>query len=408
MLLGLLQEAWISIIASRLRTFLAMLGIIIGVSSVVLMIAVGSGSQKAVQDAINKLGSNILIIAPNSKQAGGLRSSNISRLAISEAALAAQLPTVLATAPTSRTKSFQVAGKRLNWSTQVIGTTPDFFFIREWVFALGDSFTDEDVRLSRRVAVIGATVASKMFGEENPFGQILRINNLSFFIVGVLEAKGQGFDGKDQDDIIYVPITSAQGKLSGKMELEGTVQNIFVKVVSKQEMENTALLITELLRERRKLTEAQSDYFTIRDLSAVTAVASETTRALSILLGSIASISLLVGGIGIMNIMLVTVSERTREIGIRKAIGATENNILLQFLLEAIVISGVGSIFGMALGFAGGLAVEKWVNMPVVYSMWSVFLSLGVALMIGILSGIYPAHKAAKLQPIEALRSVGA
>ena len=404
----LFREAWISVAASRLRTFLAMLGIVIGVGSVILMLAVGSGSQRQVQDAIDQLGSNLLIITPGSSDNKGLRSNSISKLTVKDAEAIAQLPTIFSASPATSQREFQVSAGSNNWNSRITGTTPEFFAIRNWVFAEGQSFTAEDQRLGRRVAVIGATVATELFGEQAPLGMTFRINGLPFQVVGLLESKGQGFDGRDQDDAIFIPITTAESKLWGYMFASGVVQFIFAEAISKDDLELATEDITQLLRERNKLKETEADNFTVRNLTAIARVATDTTKALSILLGAIASISLIVGGIGIMNIMLVTVAERTREIGIRKAVGATRRHILSQFLMEAILIAGVGSAIGLAAGLGLGFAAEEWMSVPVEYSLWSVVMALGVAVGVGLASGLYPAFKAARMNPIEALRSVGA
>jgi putative ABC transport system permease protein len=399
------REAWISITASRLRTFLAVLGIVIGVGSVILMLAVGSGSRQAVQDAINKLGSNLLIISPGNSDNKGLRSNSISELTVKDAEAIAQLPSIYSAAPATSQREFQVSASSKNWNTRITGTTPEFFDIRNWTFAEGQPFTAEDQRLGKRVAVIGSTVAMQLFGSEPPLGMTFRINGLPFQIIGVLEAKGQGFDGRDQDDAIFIPITTAESKLWGYTFSAGIVQFIFAEAIGKEELETATDEITQLLRQRNKLRETDADNFTVRNLTSIARVATDTTKALSILLGAIASISLIVGGIGIMNIMLVTVTERTREIGIRKAIGATKKNILTQFLMEAILIAGVGSLIGLATGIGLGFAAEHWMSVPVQYSVWSAIMALGVAVGVGLASGLYPAFKAAGMEPIEALRT---
>ncbi len=395
MFLGLLHEALISIGANRLRTFLAILGIVIGVASVVLMLAVGRGSQLAVEESINKLGSN-------------LQNTNISELTAKDAEAMALLPSVIAAAPSTPMITMQANAGKNNWSTRVVGTTDDFFPIRKWEFSEGDAFSVEDMRLGRRVAVIGATVADKLFPGETALGGALRINDMPFRIIGVLSPKGQDFSGRDQDDAVYVPLLTAQTKLPNDYAIAGTVQVIYAQAASREVIDFAIEELTDMQRYRHKLRDSEADDFTIRSLSSITQTATDTSEALSMLLGAIASISLIVGGIGIMNIMLVTVAERTREIGIRKAIGANDNQILLQFLFEALLIALTGCIIGLIIGIGGGLAAHTYVKVPIEYSLWSVALALAVAALIGLASGIYPAMKAAALQPIEALRSVGA
>lgn len=405
---ALIREAWVSISASRLRTFLAMLGIVIGVSSVVLLMAIGAGSRHAVEDAINKLGSNLLMVTPSVSVNAGLRSNSISRLGLKDAEGIAQLSSVIAVAPSTFGRSYQVAAGNMNWNTSVVGTTPEYFSIRNWNLADGAPFTADDVRLGKRVAVLGATVAEKLFNGDSKVGRMMRINGVPFVVGGVLEARGQGIDGRDQDDTIFVPIITARNVLLGQNFGISVVQTIYVQAASPDTVDDAAEDVTSLLRQRHRLREAAADDFTIRNLSAIMQTAADTSRSLSLLLGAIASISLVVGSIGILNIMLVTVTERTREIGIRKAIGATQNQVLTQFLLEAIIISCAGSMIGLIIGIGGGFGAEKWFSIPSDYTMWSVVLALVVAVVVGLASGMYPAYKAAKLEPIEALRTVGA
>jgi putative ABC transport system permease protein len=404
---GLYHEAWVSIAASRLRTFLAMLGIVIGVGSVILMLAVGAGSRATVQAAIDKLGTNLIIITPGSREVKGVTTSTVSDLTVGDANAIGQLETVIDSAPATQGREFQISLGNTNMNTRVTGTTSSFFPIRAWTFAGGNNFTEEEERLGKRVAVIGATIAAGLFQGEDAIGRNFRINGIPFTVVGILEPKGQGFDGRDQDDTIIIPLNTARSKLWGYNFSEGIVQYIFAEAASKEEVEIAFDDIANLLRERHKLRETEPDDFSIRNLSSIAQVATDTTKALSILLGAIASISLVVGGIGIMNIMLVTVTERTREIGIRKAIGATKNSILIQFLMEAILIAGAGSFIGFISGIGFGIAAEHWGGITVQFSMWSVVLSLGVAIGVGITSGLYPAFKAAHMEPIEALRNVG-
>jgi putative ABC transport system permease protein len=406
MFLALFNEAWISIGTNRLRAFLAMLGIVIGVGSVVLMLAIGAGSKHVVEKAIASLGSNILIITPGITVNNGVHSNALSELDLKDPDAIAGLDSVLAAAPATYPRSFQIASGKLNWSTQVTGTTPDYFTVRDWIFSEGQPFTGDDVRLGHRVAVIGATVAANIFPEEDPLGRAMQLNGAPYQIVGVLETKGQGLDGRDQDDAVFVPIITAKTHLWGQTFFSSIVELIYVKTVSAETMESATDDIISLLRQRHRVREGADNDVLVHNLASITQVASDTAQALSLLLGAIASISLVVGSIGIMNIMLVTVTERTREIGIRKAIGATEHHILLQYLMEAIMISCVGSMVGLMVGFAGGMAAETWFFVTVEYSVWFVVLALTVAVGIGVISGIYPAYKAAKMQPIDALRTV--
>lgn len=401
---SLLREAWLSISAGRLRTFLAMLGIVIGVSSVVLMIAIGSGSSRQVEKAIKQLGTNLLIVSPGVSSTRGFLQGGISKFEIRDATLLSQLPSVAAAAAFTDYRSFQARSSFGNWGTGIMGTTESGLSIRNWEFASGAGYTAEDVKKGSRVAVLGNTVAKKLFGDRPAIGLNIQINSLSFRVIGTLKPKGQSMDGRDQDNIIFIPITTAQAKLWGFNYWQGVVQTLNVQAVSKHYLSKATEEIRDAMRTRFKLKSTEEDNFIVTNLSSITQTASDTTRSMSILLASIASISLIVGGIGIMNIMLVTVSERTREIGIRKAIGASEHIIMLQFLLEAIFIAFVGSLIGLMLGFGLGFLAQHHFNVPVYYSLWSVVTSLGVASAVGIMSGLYPAYKAARLQPIEALR----
>jgi putative ABC transport system permease protein len=412
MFLPLLKEAWISIGTNRMRMFLAMLGIVIGVGSVVLMLAIGSGSKRAVEDAIHSLGSNLLIVNP----AGGGNTMRHSRansnLNIKDAEAIGQLSTVAGAAPTTDQRHFTIERGQFKRATQVMGTSHSYFAIRNWPIAEGDSFSDDDVQLGNRMVVLGMTVYKQLFLDEqgqgiSPVGSVVHINGSDFHVSGVLAPKGIGFDGSDQDDAVFIPIIAAQTHLWSQYEASRIVQTILVQAGSAQLIDVATEDVMNLLRQRHQLGDAEENTFMIRSLASLTQTATDTTQAMSILLGAISSISLVVGGIGIMNIMLVTVTERTREIGIRKAIGATESNILLQFLLEAVMISIVGSLIGLVIGVGGGLAAQRWFGVRVEYSIWSVLLALGVAFGIGVASGLYPAYKGAKLQPIEALRSLG-
>jgi len=403
----IVQEATISLAGYRLRAFLAMLGIIIGVASVVLMLAVGNGSRRIIEEAIMALGTNQLVITPGTTVTKGLRSSDLSSFTMGDVTAIAQLPTVTNAAPATYPRNFPASYGKLNWDTPTTATTPEYLLIRNWQFTSGAGFTAADVHGNKRVAVLGATVAGKLFGNDDPTGRIFTINKMPFAIAGVLKPKGQSMDGRDQDDVVFLPITTGKTYLWGTDSTTSLVQVIYVQVASREVMDEAIDQVTQMLRKRFHLRETESDSFTVHNLTAIKQVAADTNRTFTLLLQAIASISLLVGSIGIMNIMLVTVTERTHEIGIRKAIGATKGQIMFQFLLEAVILSFVGSITGLALGFAVGLAAQNWANVPVEFSIVSVCLSLVMAAGIGVISGLYPAWKAAHMQPIDALRIPG-
>ena len=401
----MLSEAWHAMSANRLRTFLTMLGMIIGVGAVILMMAIGEGAQQSIKRSIDSMGSNLFVILSGSSSTSGSRSGsgNSSALNINDANAVGDLEDIAAIAPIS-TGNAQIIFSGNNWNTSIIGTSPTYFSIRGWNVDSGELFSDADIRSANRVALIGKTVAENLFGDDiDPIGKTIRIKKSPFTILGVLESKGQSFDGRDQDDTIIVPITTAQRKLFGN-QIPGSVRMIMAQAKSEKYMGVAEDAINDLIRQRHNIRENAESDFSVRNLTAMAKTASDTAKTMSMLLGAIASISLLVGGIGIMNIMLVSVTERTREIGIRMAIGAREKDILLQFLLEACVISIVGCVIGVALGLGGALLVKKMVGAEILISMQSVVLAFSVAASVGVFFGYYPASKAAKLHPIEALR----
>jgi putative ABC transport system permease protein len=357
-----------------------------------------------VSESIASMGSNLFIVLSGSTTAGGLRqgAGTVPTLTLDDAQAISELPEIAAVAPTF-SNTAQLIYASSNWSTLVSGTTPAFLSVREWTVSSGEAFSDSDVRSATRVLLMGQTVVRNLFGDEDPVGKMVRVKNSPFLVIGVLAPKGQSLDGRDQDDTVFIPITTAQRQLFGT-EFPGMVRFIMVKAKSADVMDRAEREMIELLRARHRINERQEDDFTVRNLTAVAQAAAGTTKAMATMLGAIASVSLLVGGIGIMNIMLVSVTERTREIGIRMAIGARQRDILLQFLFEAVMISLAGSLIGVVLGIACAYFFSRFNDALVVVTLSSVLLAFGVAVAVGVFFGFYPARKAANLKPIEALR----
>ncbi len=395
--------------ANRLRTFLTMLGMIIGVAAVILMLAFGRGAQESVNKSIADMGTNLLMILSGSTTSGGLRMGmgSTPTLTIEDARAIAELPSIeRASAVMSGTAQLVQGGN--NWSSLVYGVTPDYLEVRNWALASGNSFDEAALRSATQVALLGQTVADNLFPDgENPLGKTIRIKNMPFLVIGLLEVKGQSMEGRNQDDAVVIPVTTAQRRLFGT-RFRGSVQYIMAQAVSAELAKEAEQEITQLLRQRHQLGDNEQnrkpDDFTLRNLSELAQTAAVAARAFALLLGAIASISLLVGGIGIMNIMLVSVTERTREIGIRLAIGARRRDITLQFLLESILISLCGCLIGLIIGVGGSWLGQRLFDLPVLVTPSSVLLALSVASSIGIFFGLYPARRAARLNPIDALR----
>ncbi len=401
---AMLLEAWSAMGANKLRTFLTMLGMVIGVGAVILMSSIGEGTQAKVKESIASMGSNLFIILAGSSTSGGARmgSGGVQTLTASDATAIGELSSVAAAAPVA-SGTAQMVYQSANWNVQIMGTTPEFLQVRDWTLESGLGFGDSDVRGSTRVVILGKTVVQNLFGEEDPVGKTIRIKQSPYLVVGVLASKGQSLDGRDQDDTALVPVSTAQTKLFGS-QFKGTVRFIMVQASSEEVMPKAEKEMVQLLRQRHKLRESAEDDFSIRNLTALANTAAETTKAMSLMLAAIASISLLVGGIGIMNIMLVSVTERTREIGIRIAIGARQREILVQFLLEALMISIIGCLIGVGLGVGGAMMVENFLPIKALVTQNSILISFVVATGVGVFFGFYPAYKASKLEPIEALR----
>lgn len=387
--------------ANKLRAMLTMLGIIIGVGAVIAMVSIGMGVKDKVSTSIAGLGSNLLVVTPGAAKTGGSKQAAGSGITLNEkdaVAIAQEVPGVNLVAP-AVSRQYQVVFSNQNWTTSVQGTTPDIMGVRNYNLEEGSFFTTQDVETRARVAVLGKTVAENLFNGVTPIGQTIRINNAPFQVVGVLEAKGESAGG-NQDDTVIIPLKTAQERLMGITY----VQNINIQATGTDVINQAQEDVTALLRARHNLAATTPDDFTVRNMVAVMATADETTSMITALLGVVAGLSLLVGGIGIMNIMLVSVTERTREIGIRKALGARYNNILLQFLIEAVVISVAGGLLGIALGIGASYVVSSIAGWKTIISSLAIIAAFGFSVMIGLFFGIYPARKAALLDPIDALR----
>lgn len=390
---------------NKMRSFLTMLGIIIGIASVIAMVAIGAGASKIISDQIASVGSNILLVLPGSRTSGGMRLGHGSTptLTYDDAkAIRKECPSVALAAPVVRGAAPVVYGN-MNWSTSIMGITPEYLAVRDWRVEAGRSFIHSDVESAAKNCLIGQSVAENLFGAEDPVGKIIRVKKLPFTVVGVMDAKGRSPQGGDQDDIVFVPLPTAQRKLFGS-QFPNSVGQIMIQARSEDELGGAQNQVEALLTQRHKIGPGRDADFTVRNLTELMAVAEESSKAMSLLLGAVASISLIVGGIGIMNIMLVSVTERTREIGIRMAIGARRKDILLQFLTEAVLLTFIGGLIGMALGVGGAGLVSVIFEWPTLISINAIAMAFGFSGAIGVFFGFYPARKAASLNPIEALR----
>lgn len=397
------SEAWISITSYKLRTFLTTLGIMIGVAAVVLMVAVGQAVQKVIDDSFASMGGNLLIVLPGASSSGGVRTA-MGRWTVSRQDMDAikDLKDVRTTSYASMAGVQAVYGKN-NWSVNVTGTTPDYLDVGNWEIDRGIAFSARDLKSAASYVILGQTVVDELFGLESPIGKTIRLQNIPFMVIGTLKSKGPGLTGDDQDNLILMPFTTLRQKIRGSRQPQ--MVNIgFVKVETEDKLDAVMQRVSYLLRARHHLKEMDEDDFTIRNMAELVAQVKKIGFYLSLLLGAIASISLVVGSIGIMNMMLVSVTERTREIGTRKALGAPNKWIMTQFLVESILISFMGSFMGLVLGVGlsqiGGAVFEK--EVPI--SIWTVIVSVSVAIVVGVLSGLFPAVKAMKLDPIDALR----
>jgi putative ABC transport system permease protein len=399
---NILLSAFRALQRNKMRSFLTMLGIIIGVAAVIAMLAIGQGAEYSVKQQIAALGTNVLMVYPGAQQQAGVRSSAGSATTLTEddaLAITRECSAVQYISPGAFAGGQIIAGN-LNWSTAIQGVGSDYLEIRQWPIEYGDFLTDQDIKAAAKVCILGKTVADNLFPESSPVEQTIRIRNVPFKVVGVLTRKGQNAMGQDQDDVILAPYTTVIRRLSHWPNL----RFILVSASSLNDISVAQKQISDLLRMRHKIQPYDADDFTIRNQTDLAATATATTQILTILLASIASVSLLVGGIGIMNIMLVSVTERTREIGIRMSIGARARDILTQFLIEALVLSLLGGITGIILGVAGSQIISSLAKWPTIITAFSIILSFGFSIAIGIFFGFYPARKAALLNPIDALR----
>jgi putative ABC transport system permease protein len=403
-LLNIIRVAFRALVRNKMRAALTMLGIIIGVSAVVAMVSIGQGAQAAVAAQIDSIGTNLLFVSAGAQNVGGVRSgtgdTGTNTLTVEDLdAVRREVPSVSMVTPTVNARGQLVAGN-MNWNTSIQGVSEQFPEVRKWSVQSGEFFTDSDVRTAARVLVIGQTIADNLFPGGDPIGQTIRVQNLPFRVIGVMARKGQDQQGRDQDDIAFTPYTTVQKKILGSPRL----QIAYVSAVSPDATYTAQQQITELLRQRHKLNANDPDDFTVRNMSDIAEAANQTNSTMTMLLACIAGVSLLVGGIGIMNIMLVSVTERTREIGIRMAIGARSSAVRSQFLIESVVLSLTGGLFGIVLGVAVSLAIPRMLGWPTLISTMAIIGSVVFSAAVGIFFGYYPARKAAALDPIEALR----
>jgi putative ABC transport system permease protein len=392
-----------SLRANKTRSALTMLGIVIGVMAVIIMFAVGSGANKEIAARFSSLGSNMIIVRPETSAVGGSRSYTAYTLTIGDAdAIRTECSAVSYVAPYYG-GSFQSVYGNENYPARIIGTTSDYLFVRDWTLTSGRTFTEQDVRSATKVCIIGQTIVDNLFITEDPIGKIIRLKGVPMVVIGVIDKIGESAMGRDEDDVVLVPITTVQRRLVSPPKM-GMTSSISVKALSSQHLEVAQEQIEALLAQRHRIRPGEENDFTVRNLAQMVENAKSATRVMSLLLTAVAGVSLLVGGIGIMNIMLVSVTERTREIGIRMAIGAKRTDIRLQFLVEALTLSLLGGVSGIILGIAGAQALSKILGWTVDISILSIVLSFGFSGCVGIFFGFYPAYKASLLNPIEALR----
>jgi putative ABC transport system permease protein len=402
-----LAAAQQSLRANLLRSILTSLGIIIGVGAVIAMVGIGAGAEQRVSRLIANLGSNIIVVLNGSRTRGGVRGGSGTQLSLTESdakAIQREIPVVQVSAPAVRGAAQVVFGDT-NWNTAIYGITDEYFTARDWHVESGRRFTATELHGAGKVALIGATIVRELFGGGDPIGQTIRIKRVPFIVIGVLKAKGQTPWGRDQDDVIFLPLSAAKKRVLGGREVKGDlVGSITVKAWTAAGVDVAVRQVTALLRQRHHIRNGQLDDFTVRNISSFLSARAESSRVMTLLLASVAAISLIVGGIGIMNIMLVSVTERTREIGLRMAVGARRFDIMSQFVVEAITLSLIGGLIGVTVGVGGSILLARTSGWPIVIEPQSILVAFGFAAAVGVFFGFYPARKASRLDPIEALR----
>ena len=392
--------AWASLIANKLRSLLTMLGIIIGVAAVIALVSIGNGVKQDIEDSISSLGSNLLVVLPGAPRTPGARSSqgSMKSLKISDYEAIAKLEGVKAASPMTN-GSYVVIYQNKNWTTSVAGVNANFQDVNNWTMTSGRFFSDKNVQNRERVAVVGQTVVKNLFADEDPVGKEIRVKNIPFRVIGVLKSKGNGTMGNDQDDTVLIPYTTSMERVEGIDYL----RMVYVVAKDDEGIDRLQADIENLLRVRHNIKDTNLDDFNIQNMKSIMETVAQTTGTFTLFLGAVAAISLVVGGIGIMNIMLVSVTERTREIGVRKALGATYSVIVTQFLIEAVVISLIGGFIGIAFGIGASKVIGMVSGMSTIVSVPTIIMSFAFSMAIGLIFGIYPARKAAKLNPIDAL-----